>query len=202
MVLDLLGMGSMHGLLSWLIGDLIPVSEICLPYSEEFRPYCDQRILPYPVTLGSQKTALRFPTALLDYPLIRTVDDCEAHGLDFLAEARGEGLQRDVADQARRIIYQELRDKWSLLSLDSLSERLGRNRETLRRQLKASGATYNSIKDSCRCELGLRLLRHTNLKIEDVATRLDFCDSDAFRRSFRDWVGISPSDYRRAGMPR
>lgn len=197
LALDLIGMGSMHGLLSWLIADLIPVIEICLPYPEDFRGYCDQRIMPYPIFLGGAVTALRFPAKLLDHPLMRTGADCDAHDLDFFPEARGEGLPRGIADQARRVVYLELRDKWSLLSLDGLSERLGRNRETLRRQLKDAGTNYNRIKDSCRCELGLHLLRRTNLKIEEVAGRLDFCDSDAFRRAFHEWIGITPSAYRR-----
>jgi len=199
LVLDLIGMASMHGLLSWLIADTIPVIEICLPYSESFRCICDQRILPYPIHLGGAVTALRFPAKLLNHPVMRTGADCDAHDFDFFPEARGEGLPRSVADQARRAIFLELRDKWTLLSLDALSERLGRNRETLRRQLKDAGTNYNSIKDSCRCELGMHLLRHTRLKIEEVAGRLDFCDSDAFRRSFHEWTGITPSAYRRGG---
>ena len=67
-------------------------------------------------------------------------------------------------------------------------------------RLTDEGASYREIKDSCRRELGLDLLRRSSLPIEEIAVRLDFCDSDAFRRAFHDWLGMPPTRYRREAL--
>lgn len=197
---DLTGMASIYGLLNWLVEEPIPVHRVLLPYPEALRRHCHFGILPFPTKMGADVLALRFPAQLLDHPVIRSGEDCEKHSLDFLPESRGERLPINVADQARRILFKSLRDDRSLISLDTLSERLGRNRETVRRQLRGSGSSYKQLKDSCRREMALNLLRRTNIPIEDVAARLDFCDSDAFRRTFNTWLGVSPSEYRRSAV--
>jgi AraC-like DNA-binding protein len=38
----------------------------------------------------------------------------------------------------------------------------------------------------------------TDLATEEIAERLSFCDSDAFRRSLGEWIGMAPSQFRKA----
>ena len=73
---------------------------------------------------------------------------------------------------------------------------LGGSEATLRRQLAREGTSYRQVRESCRRELALHLLRRTDMSIEDIAGRLDYCDSDAFRQAFRSWTGHSPTSHR------
>jgi len=170
-----------------------------LPYGEACANPWVAFFLPFPVATLGEENAVCFPERFLDYPVMRSGADYEAHGLDFIAESRGEPPVTGVADQARVAMFEALRQNGTIMSLDALAARMGRNRDTIRRQLKNAGSSYRAIKDSCRRQLGLSLLRRTDLQIEEVAVRLDFCDSDALRRAVHQWVGMTPSEYRRTG---
>ena len=195
---DLMGMAALHGLFSWMIRQPVPISVVHLAYGEDMRPYFDAGALAFPLTLGARCHSIQFPARYLDYPITRSVADyadrlllsCSSDACERSGEAR-------LSEQARLIMYRALRDSQTLLSLEELSSRLGRNRATVRRQLDREGLSYNQIKVSCRRELALELLRRSSVSVEEITARLGFCDSDAFRRSFRVWVGVSPSEYRK-----
>lgn len=200
---DMMGLASLHGLFGWMIGECLPISMIHLPYGEQMRPHFDGSALPFPLTLGTRQSSIAFPVRYLDYPVTRSADDygdrlilsCSAQ----VCEPPGDLC---LAEHARLIMYRVLRDSHQLLSLEELSDRLGRSRATVRRQLDRAGLSYSQIKVSCRRELGLDLLRRSSLSVEEIAARLAFCDSDAFRSSFREWIGVSPSEFRKGGVLR
>jgi AraC-like DNA-binding protein len=45
--------------------------------------------------------------------------------------------------------------------------------------------------------MAIDMLTNSRLSIEDIAGRLDLCDSDALRRAFRAWTGMAPTEFRR-----
>jgi len=195
---DTIGIASLHGLFGWLIGQTLPVSMIRLRYAESMRCLFETSALPFPLRMNAEDNAIEFPARFLDYPVRRTTDDCrDPLILSFATESGNERWQTDLAQQAQLVMYRALRDSHRLLSLAELSSRLGQTAATVRRQLSQEGTSYSQIKERCRCELGLDLLRASALSVEDIATRLAFCDSDAFRRSFRGWTGVPPSVYRK-----
>jgi AraC-like DNA-binding protein len=199
LLLDVIGMASIFGLLRWLVADPLPVSMAVLPYADACTTDWVEFFLPFPISTSGEDNAICFPAKFLDHPVMRSGTDYDAHGLDFTADSRAEAATESLVDQARRIMYEALRRDGVLISLDMLSDRLGLNRDSVRRQLKNAGSSYSAIKDSCRRQLGLSLLRRTTMRIEDVAIHLDYCDSDAFRRAVQEWVGMAPTEYRRTG---
>lgn len=199
---DMFGLANMHGVLNWLIAHPLPVQRVLLNYSDDMLPLIDYEVLPAPVTLNSAYTALQFPAQFLDFPVVRTNEDCDARiSFTFLIDMPDTNSQFAFAEHARRVMYRVLRESNTTPALPEISASLGVSQGTFRRYLKSAGLSYNQIKDSCRRELGLDLLRRSTLSIEEISDRLGFCDSDAFRRSFNSWFGISPSQYRKRGMP-
>jgi len=199
-VVDVIGIAVLHGLLSWLIGHMIPVSMIQMDYDESMRPNFDPVLLPFPLSLGAGRGAIRFPAEYLDYPVVRTLEDYERRaGQSFLFDLHEDRAGTNVAERARRLMYSALRERRTLPMLEELSTQLNCTVPTLRRSLARAGTSYNQIKDSCRRELALDLLRRSTLSIEEISVRLGFCDSDAFRRAFRDWMNVSPLKYRQMG---
>lgn len=201
-IIDLYGIAQMHGLFCWLIGRPLPIEEIMLDYTEGMFSALDLPEMPYSILLEGGATGFRFPAAYLDHPVVRSGDELATRPpQSFLYDI---GIQDPsalpLAERARRIAFQALRDGQRLPDFESLSRRLNTSPATLRRHLTRAGTSFKAIKNSCRRELGLDLLRRSELSIEDISNRLDFCDSDAFRRNFREWMGISPSRYRREGQ--
>jgi AraC-like DNA-binding protein len=98
--------------------------------------------------------------------------------------------------RVRSIAMAALRNAGRLPAFGEIVTSLGGSEATLRRQLAREGTSYRQVRESCRRELALHLLRRTGMSIEEIAGRLDYCDSDAFRQAFRTWTGDSPTAYR------
>jgi AraC-like DNA-binding protein len=67
---------------------------------------------------------------------------------------------------------------------------------TLRRRLREEGTSYAKIRTDCQREYAEYLLRVTDRAVQDIALQLGFGDDRAFRRAFRGWSGVSPSEFR------
>lgn len=67
---------------------------------------------------------------------------------------------------------------------------------TLIRHLREEGATYQQLLDTVREELACWLLLQTETSVEEIAGRLGYEDTSNFSRTFRRWVGMTPSEFR------
>ena len=198
LLIDLHGIARIHARLSSLVAQQLPISGIYLNYPEASFAALGLPSLPHPLHLGQGWTGFSFPRVYLDHPVVRTLEEVGSRPHDsflFNIPVAEEGDEA-VTLRVRRIALRSLRDKHVLPAFDDVVETLGTSAATLRRRLARAGTSYREIRESCRREIALDLLRHSGSPIEQISVRLDFCDSDAFRRAFRDWFGVSPSSYR------
>jgi len=199
-LIDLTGIPQMHSQLSWLIGKPIPVVEFALAYPADVYQSLELPPLPFTLSLDSGWSCFVFPSAYLDYPLVRGAEDRSAGNrpasLLFLGGAE-ERPEAKLAHRVRARALHVLRTECRLPAFEEMVAHFGGSAASLRRKLLHDGHSYREIRNSCRRELGLELLRGTSLSVEQIATRLAFCDSDAFRGAFRDWTDETPSGYRR-----
>lgn len=63
---------------------------------------------------------------------------------------------------------------------------------------KSMGATPHNYLMRRRVERTVRLLSDTNMSLSEIAFAAGFADQSHFARRFRQHVGVSPRDYRRA----
>lgn len=185
-----------HTMLGWLIGRPL-TGRLNLDFPDRCRVYADTSGISFNLSLGAKRSELIFPSALLDQPIIRTMEDCISVG--SVRHLLGPRLTHDAAEVSRRVqalLRLHLRDQSHLLSLDELARELAMGRMTLRRRLQAANTSYNQLRDDIRQELATYLLKNEKLSIDEVTERLDFCDADAFRRAFRNWTGMAPTQYR------
>ena len=68
-------------------------------------------------------------------------------------------------------------------------------RRLFRRELGVSPVEY---KNRCRAELACEMLRYTHNNVSEVAESLGFDSVYVFSNTFRKYVGVSPSQYRKA----
>jgi AraC-like DNA-binding protein len=196
---DMAGIVQLHALFGWLIDAQLPVQLIALDHDHAVidRVWPAQPSAVVRADLGW--TGFAFPSPYLDYPVVRVADDAvdwSQHSMLWgIADATEDhGLARRI----RAMMIDELRRHGRIVKLREVADRLGMGQATIRRRLIESGASYSEIKASCRRELALELLRTSDLTIESIAAKLDFCDSDAFREAFRGWLTMSPTAYRTA----
>jgi AraC-like DNA-binding protein len=82
-------------------------------------------------------------------------------------------------------------------SVDTIAGKLGLSRQTLYRNLKVEGVTFEQVLDELRHRLALHYLSGKKVSVNETAYLVGFSDPAAFSRAFKRWTGISPRDARR-----
>tara|TARA_R110001592_G_scaffold126230_2_gene337148 strand:+ start:10132 stop:11217 length:1086 start_codon:yes stop_codon:yes gene_type:complete len=84
----------------------------------------------------------------------------------------------------------------SLPSFEVMAEDLHMSPSSLRRRLHSEDTSYQELKDQYRCDIAMRQLRNPMLKIHEIGEQLGFLESSSFIRSFRNWAGLTPKQFR------
>ncbi len=155
-----------------------------------------ERVFGCPIRFSAETDALIFDRGWLDLPLSNAnpalAETLERHARDLLDKlARGDSL----SDRVRRQLSALLPD--GSIGLDRIARELDMSARTLQRRLNDEGTSLKELLEQLRIELSLRYLAEPTLGIEDVALLLGFSDSRAFRRAFKRWKSMSPTQHRR-----
>ena len=82
-------------------------------------------------------------------------------------------------------------------SATELSERLGVSVATLKRKLKAHNTSLQVLKDQLQKQQAVIHISERGCSNEQVAQQLDYADVTNFRRNFKRWTGMTPSELRK-----
>lgn len=80
--------------------------------------------------------------------------------------------------------------------MDWAAGQMALSRQTLFRQLKAEGVTFEQVLDELRQRLALDYLKGEKVSINETAYLVGFSDPAAFSRAFKRWTGLSPKAWR------
>jgi AraC-like DNA-binding protein len=109
----------------------------------------------------------------------------------LMAPARARvDLEESISGHVRHQLH-SVPDFQHIADLFHVSER------TLRRRLDALNLTYQGIIDKLRYETSLVLLRKPANTLSEIAAAVGFSDVRNFRRAFKRWSGLSPTDYQK-----
>ena len=81
-------------------------------------------------------------------------------------------------------------------ALPLVARQLHLGQRTLHRRLLEEGTTFRKVTEDMRCKLATENLRGGALTVQEVAFALGYTDLANFRRAFKRWTGMSPSEYR------
>jgi AraC-like DNA-binding protein len=84
------------------------------------------------------------------------------------------------------------------ISMDAIAGKMGQSRQTLYRNLKEEGVTFEQVLDELRHKLALHYLSGKKVSVNETAYLVGFSDPAAFSRAFKRWTGVSPRDVRTA----
>ena len=77
-------------------------------------------------------------------------------------------------------------------SMNLMAARMGLSRQTLYRNLKAEGVTFEKVLDELRHQMALHYLSGRKVSVNETAYLVGFSDPAAFSRAFKRWTGSSP----------
>jgi len=82
------------------------------------------------------------------------------------------------------------------ISSEQLANYLCITPRTLRRKLSNQGTSFTGVVKELRCEAAKKLIKETQLTIEDIGYSVGFNDVSNFRAAFKKWTGDTPSSMR------
>jgi AraC-like DNA-binding protein len=186
---------NVHGLACWYIDSRIPLQDAQFPFAAP--PHADaySYMFPGPLAFGATTAAIRFDAQYLALPLRR---DEKA-----LAQMLQRALSITVLQYRRdRLLVPQVRQALAAHpeqahSAQALAGVLNVSARTLHRQLKEEGASLQQLKDEVRLEKAKDLLWRTARPVKQVAATVGFRNEKSFARAFRQWMGVSPGEFRR-----
>jgi AraC-like DNA-binding protein len=151
-----------------------------------------------PMRFQQNHTELHYPAEWLDKK-IETYDPQAADVLGGLRKILHEKLaaRGNVVADVKMALR---RNPGDFPSFERIAENLAMSPRTLRRKLGQSGVRYQDLLDTERRRVAEDFLLNTNMTMQQIADQCGFSDAQNFSQSFRRWLGMSPSQFRRAHL--
>lgn len=83
-------------------------------------------------------------------------------------------------------------------SSTQVAAQLNMTDRTFRRRLAQEGSSYRELVQRVRQEMAVYYLEQTHLQIAQIAQKLGYAETSNFRAAFRQWMGVSPRQWRQA----
>jgi AraC-like DNA-binding protein len=99
-----------------------------------------------------------------------------------------------VSFSLQKLLKKHLHDGFPIL--EDAAATLHMTKRTLIRKLKEEGTSYQQIKDLVRRDRAIYLLTNHMMPLSEIATAVGFSDPTVFARAFKNWIGVSPREYR------
>ena len=154
-----------------------------------------------PVFLAGKSNSLVFDERYLTIPLVKS----DSNLADLLEKSAQEQLNAlpsekrskeiDFLDEFASALRRELSE--GKASIQSMAKVFGMSTRTLQRKLKKYNLSYTDILTEVRKEMAKELLKNPSLTLTEISFLLGFSESSAFHRAFKQWMDVTPMDYRK-----
>jgi AraC-like DNA-binding protein len=178
----------------WLTGQNISFLKIHFPYPKPAHYEQYEKHFGCPCIFDAAKHAAEFDVAILSLPIVTVNEDLKTHKLAVCEhtlrtiERRFNPVQRLHALFKRRFP--------TLPCIDEAAEELGMSKSALHRKLQDEKTSYQCLVNEFKRKKSEYFLKYTNRTISEIAEQIGFSDSSTFRRAFKTWTGLQPSQLR------
>lgn len=154
-----------------------------------------ERIFRTPVHFGQSWNALRVDEAIITHRVAIL-----PHYVFGVLTARADKLmealeaQHTARGEVERLLMPILHTGEG--SIETIAATLGVSRQTLWRNLKNEGVTFEQVLDDLRHKMALEYLVAGKVSVYETAFLVGFSDPAAFSRAFKRWTGKNPSEMR------
>ncbi|MEW9899225.1 AraC family transcriptional regulator [Chitinivorax sp. PXF-14] len=153
-----------------------------------------------PVRYGQDWAGYAFPLAEVDQPLKMADPNAFAEAV-AICQRELEKLTRSasLSTRVRRLL---LEANGNFPSLAVAARLLYMTQRTLHRHLLQEGTSFKAILEDVRRTRAIEHLKAGNISIQEIAYTLGYTDLANFRRAFKRWEGVPPSEYGKAQQAR
>ena len=158
-----------------------------------------QEYFACPIRFGAPANALIMRSSDLNRPF----PGHNAELMEILTPALDEALGRlqptsSFSERVKTVLKRRLAS--GRPDIAAVAGDLGTSERTLQRRITEEGATFRSLVQDSRRELGRKLLSGDRADIAEIACSLGFQDVTSFYRAFRGWEGTTPQAWRRQNL--
>lgn len=153
-----------------------------------------QRVFRAAVQFDAEDSLISFASECLAQPL-PAVDEATRRVVAAELNAMRRHAFADFPVLVRDVIRMQL--SMGTCTIKSVAAALSLSPRSLERRLSQGGDSYVSLRHTVKHEVAERLLRESNLTVQEIADFLCFSTAANFATAFRRWTGVSPSAYRR-----
>lgn len=156
-----------------------------------------EELLGVPVRFGAAKTRMEIDP---DY-FTMSISNSPGYVFGILSQ-QADALLKDLeasetlAARVERHIMPALHT--GDINMNDVARDLGMSRQTLYRQLKAEGTSFEQLVDHLRERLAMHYLQGEKVSVNETAYLVGFSDPSAFSRAFKRWTGTSPRAHARS----
>jgi AraC-like DNA-binding protein len=175
--------------------DLAPVS---VTFTHP-KPFCSAKYFEYfrsPVVFEAPANSLTLSIEAVDRKLSganpQLAELTDQVMIDYLAELDHDNITHKV----KAIIIDQLPS--GNVTDEGVAWELHMSSRKLQRQLRSVGTTFTTLLNEIRQDLAHRYLREQDISLTEIAFLLGFSESSVFSRAFKRWMGVTPSEYRKA----
>lgn len=155
-----------------------------------------ERVLHCRPEFGRARTAIVFSRADTDRPIIgydRELNETLKTLLDQKMRQSAQGM--DLRGRVRETIMRNL--QFTFPTLEDIAEHMHLTARTLQRKLADEGTSFREVSDTIKEELARNLLNNPNLSLGEIAGKLGYSEATSFQRAFRQWTGLTPTEFRK-----
>jgi|GEM_PF-3033074 len=183
-----------HSVISHLVDQPIMPLRVTLDYPKPVHTERYRDFFCCPVQFSATHSELVYPRVYGD--ILFKYHDIEAH--EACAQRCESLLQRiqeakDMAGRVRKILLQL---SCSRRSAEMVANRLHISPRHLRRLLHEEGTSFKTVLNEVLYTLAKNYLEQTALTIEQMAPLIGYNETNNFRRAFKRWSGLSPTEFR------
>ena len=180
---------------SWLAGQAIPLTGAGFAYPAPGHSGEYAFLFPGTHSFQADENFVSFSVELLDLPVVKSLTEVRAYG----RRAPSDLLNKLIgSDSFTNRVYLALsrRADGDRRDIAAIAGDMALTEQTLRRRLRAEGTSFQKIKDGLRLDTAIFHLSGSKYTIAEVSEKLGFSTPGAFSRAFRNWMAMSPEEYR------
>jgi AraC-like DNA-binding protein len=154
-----------------------------------------------PVMFSAPRNAMVLHAIDLDRPFAGHNPELLAILTPALSTALAEiDAQSSLPEQVKIVLKRRLAS--GKPELPDIAEALGLSDRTLQRRIAEAGTSFRQLLEASRQELGREMLASGTSAPDEIAYLLGYQDTSSFYRAFREWEGVTPSQWREANQVR
>jgi len=186
-----------HNILSQISFGDIQISSVTFGYNEPNYASKYQEFFDCPFHFSTGINKIDIPVDYLDTPL-KLSNPTSLKQARHLCEIELKKLS--ITDRSKslssRIREMLITSVGNFPTLEKTSTRLNMTSRTLHRHLEKENTSYKEILEEVSFNISKEYLLQSTLTIQEISVLLGYIDVANFRRAFKRWSGITPSDYK------